>query len=236
MAAGGRAFYAVDSIEDLNAKWPQFLATKPDFVKIYLLNSERYLVEDSSPKSEGLRPELAGSVGRLAQAPHLRAGAHVNDATDYHNPLAAGVKFMMHLPGSFLESPHRPGDYSIAATDIRQTAKSGVYVVATASLLDRKKFPELTEIQNANLRALKNAGVRILLGSDDGPGLGFKTELRHLEETGVFSNLELLQIACMQTPQAIFPGRKIGLLKDGYEASFLVLAEDPLKDLKATEK
>jgi imidazolonepropionase-like amidohydrolase len=232
----GRAFYAVDSPEDVRAKWQAFVATNPGFVKIYLLNSERYLLPDSSAKSEGLRPDLAHAVVLLARAAHLRVGAHVNDADDYHNALAAGVQFMMHLPGSFLESPHSSGDYAIAPADIRETAKSGVYVVATASLLDRKKFPELAEIQDANLRALKRAGVNLLLGSDDGPGRGFQTEFQYLAETGVFSNLELLQMACARTPQAIFPGRKIGLLKDGYEASFLVLAEDPLKNLSAAGK
>jgi imidazolonepropionase-like amidohydrolase len=33
------------------------------------------------------------------------------------------------------------------------------------------------------------------------------------------------------TPRAIFPGRRIGALADGYEASFLALAGDPLEDL-----
>ena len=32
------------------------------------------------------------------------------------------------------------------------------------------------------------------------------------------------------TPHMIFPERKIGHLKEGYEASFLVLAGNPLED------
>jgi hypothetical protein len=36
------------------------------------------------------------------------------------------------------------------------------------------------------------------------------------------------------TPRAIFPGRKIGALQDGYEASFLGLGGDPLADFAAT--
>jgi imidazolonepropionase-like amidohydrolase len=41
---------------------------------------------------------------------------------------------------------------------------------------------------------------------------------------------------CETTSEAIFPGRKIGRLKDGYEANFLVLAGDPLKDFANTGK
>lgn len=36
------------------------------------------------------------------------------------------------------------------------------------------------------------------------------------------------------TPRAIFPGRIIGALRPGYEASFLVLAGDPLTDFGNT--
>jgi imidazolonepropionase-like amidohydrolase len=36
------------------------------------------------------------------------------------------------------------------------------------------------------------------------------------------------------TPRAIFPKRSIGELRDGYEASFLVLRADPLADIAAT--
>jgi imidazolonepropionase-like amidohydrolase len=36
------------------------------------------------------------------------------------------------------------------------------------------------------------------------------------------------------TPRANFPERRIGALEEGYEASFLVLREDPLADMSAT--
>ena len=35
-----------------------------------------------------------------------------------------------------------------------------------------------------------------------------------------------------ETAQAIFPGRKIGVLSEGYEASFLALQANPLDDLE----
>ena len=50
------------------------------------------------------------------------------------------------------------------------------------------------------------------------------------------SNAELLNIWCTSTVQTIFPRRKLGELKEGYEASFLVLSADPIKDFSAIEK
>ena len=41
---------------------------------------------------------------------------------------------------------------------------------------------------------------------------------------------------CEATPATIFPTRKIGHLKEGYEASFLVLSGNPLLDFKNAQK
>jgi imidazolonepropionase-like amidohydrolase len=45
-----------------------------------------------------------------------------------------------------------------------------------------------------------------------------------------------LKIWCENTPATIFPKRRIGYLKEGYEASFLVLAGNPLEDFNHTGK
>ncbi len=52
----------------------------------------------------------------------------------------------------------------------------------------------------------------------------------HIASLSVFTKLELLKIWSEATPQTIFPNRKIGFLKDGYEASFLVLGGNPLEN------
>jgi len=43
-------------------------------------------------------------------------------------------------------------------------------------------------------------------------------------------NRTLLEMWCDTTAQTIFPKRKIGKLQEGYEANFLALEGDPLKD------
>jgi len=45
----------------------------------------------------------------------------------------------------------------------------------------------------------------------------------------------ILKIWCEDTPRTIFPNRKLGLLAEGYEASFLVLDGDPLADFEQTK-
>jgi imidazolonepropionase-like amidohydrolase len=60
------------------------------------------------------------------------------------------------------------------------------------------------------------------------------TEIAALARSGLFTNLELLRLWSIETPRAIFPKRKLGAFDDGYEASFVVLREDPLLDIRAT--
>ena len=43
----------------------------------------------------------------------------------------------------------------------------------------------------------------------------------------------LLRLWTTTTPQAVFPDRRIGRLDAGYEASFLVLEDNPLEDFGA---
>jgi imidazolonepropionase-like amidohydrolase len=87
--------------------------------------------------------------------------------------------------------------------------------------------------QAPNLRLLKQAGVRIVIGSDD-PADTTSAEVAHLRRLGVFSDEELLSMWTEETPRTIFPARKIGSLEEGYEASFLALEGDPLADWTAT--
>ena len=57
-----------------------------------------------------------------------------------------------------------------------------------------------------------------------------------LYDPGIFNNLELLKVWCETTPLTTFPKRKIGYLKKGYEASFLVVNSNPLIDINGTRQ
>jgi imidazolonepropionase-like amidohydrolase len=46
----------------------------------------------------------------------------------------------------------------------------------------------------------------------------------------MIDNLGLLRMWSYTTPRSIFPDRQIGALDEGFEASFVALEGDPLKD------
>jgi imidazolonepropionase-like amidohydrolase len=245
-------FRTIDSVADIDRKWPQFLSTKPDFVKLIFVYSELYQSSDGGEKSMGLRPDLAAEIVQRANAAGLRTGAHIEDAADFHNALVAGVEVIMHLP-AFPDPLDRQAAYqnksnweerfTIPASDIELAAKRDVTVVMTSAALSAENFEKpnpltalnenekrFRKIMTQNIRHLKDAGIRLAVGSDTMPGAGVLGEIDFLKDTDIFSNLELLKMWSEATPKTIFPKRKIGALKDGHEANFLVLEGNPIQD------
>ena len=80
-----------------------------------------------------------------------------------------------------------------------------------------------------NLEILKEADVAIAIGSDRYSETAV-AEAIALDSLDVFSKGELLRMWCDTSARTIFPTRKIGVLRDGYEASFLVLNGNPIAD------
>ena len=245
-------FRTIDSVADIDRKWPQFLSTKPDFVKLIFVYSELYQSSDGGEKSMGLRPDLAAEIVHRANAAGLRTGAHIEDAADLHNALVAGVEVIMHLPAfpypldrqaAYRNKSNWEERFAIPGSDIELAARRDVTVVMTAAALSAENFEKpnpltalnenekrFRKIMTQNIRHLKDAGVRLAVGSDTMPGAGVLAEIDFLKDTDVFSNLELLKMWSETTPKTIFPKRKIGALKDGYEANFLVLEGNPIQD------
>jgi len=252
----GRFFNSVDSKADLDRIWQKYLATKPDFVKLVLVFSEFY--RTGKGKSLGLRPDVAKEIVHRAQQAGLRSGAHIESAVDFHNAIAAGVDAVMHLPcfpdpidrqAAYADKADWEQRYTIPDADIELAKERGVTVVTTAAACSAENFEKPTtlaemtdnerrfrKITIQNLRHLKDAGVALAIGSDTTPGAGVLTEINFLHETGVFSNLELLKVWSETTPKVIFPQRKVGALKEGYEANFLVLEGNPIEDFSTVQK
>src|SRR5215469_4365080 len=251
-------FRMIDSVADIDREWPQFLSTKPDFVKLIFVFSELYQSNDGSEKSMGLRPELAAELVHRAKTAGLRTGAHIEDAADFHNAVAAGVDMVMHLPAfpdpldrqaAYRNKANWEERYTISASDIELAAKRDVTVVTTAAALSAENFENpnpltalnqnerrFRKIMIQNLRHLKDAGVRLAVGSDTMPGAGVLREIDFLKDSDVFSNLELLKMWSETTPRAIFPQRKIGALREGYEANFLVFEGNPIQDFRNVKR
>jgi hypothetical protein len=236
----GEAYWEIGSIADLEAKWPKILAGKPDLIKIYLGGSEHFksATAEDPQLGKGLDPELVAPIVILAHAAVLKVAAHIDTAADFHVALVGGVDEMGHMPGYGLTAKEDPSPFRLSDADIALCAKRHVKVQPTASLAFYDGVPPADlaarkASQIDNLRRLKAAGVELLVGTDN-YGKDSLKEANYLQALGVFNNLEVLRMWAVATPKDVFPRRKIGELKSGYEASFLVLESDPLKDWSAT--
>ncbi len=243
-AEGEGAFYfTVADEEELDRKWDAILEGDPDFLKTYLLYSEEYERRRDDPAFigwRGLDPALLPEIVRRAHEAGLRVSTHVETATDFRHALLAGVDEINHMPG-FRGDPEvrlpDPAVYEIPEEDARLAALLGTVVVTTVggireidplgpdSLL-RRRFDRL---HARNLRLLREHGVRLAIGSDD-YGDTSVGEAMYLHGLGIMDDRALLGLWAEATPQAILPGRRVGCLREGCEASFLVLGGDPLED------
>ena len=137
-------------------RWPDILAGKPDFLKIYLERSEHHTARRNDAASygkRGLDPTLVSAIVERAHAAGLRVAAHVTSRYDFRATLEADVD-----------------------------------------------------------------------------------EIQRLAALRVFGRSELLRMLVIDTPRWISPTRNLGTLNHGSEASFVVLAANPLEELEALKQ
>ena len=227
---------------DLARKWPSILAGKPDFIKVMMLYSDEYekrLNDTTFFNWRGIDPKLVPEIVKRAHGAGLRVMAHVETAADFRNALRAGVDQIGHTPG-FRGNEQRklPSlvPYEISDEDADRAARQKTYVVTTLGGIaepqngvDSVMRRRADSLFTRNLRMLKKHGVRVIVGSDSYRNTSVP-EAVYLASLGVYGNAELLRLWSETTPQAIFPNRRIGRLAPGYEASFLVLGQDPIAD------
>jgi imidazolonepropionase-like amidohydrolase len=115
--------------------------------------------------------------------------------------------------------------------DALTAADQKVFVITTTlKEADDPDAGKYREVYRHNLNLLAQHSVRMGIGTDSRGNA--PAEAVYLNSLGVFDNRAVLQMLSKATAQGIFPGRKIGELRDGYEATFLALDNDPLVDLK----
>ncbi|MEE8371806.1 MAG: amidohydrolase family protein [Sphingomonadales bacterium] len=228
------AYFEIADAAELERKWPLLVADRPDFIKVFLQYSEEYEARKADPAffgNRGFDPKLLPRVVELARKEGLRVSVHTTTAHDFHVAAEAGVFEIAHLPGYM--SPQL-----ISEEDARIAAEKGIVVTTTARLArsisgKKENFPAIQEAQKANLQRLKDAGVKLAIGSDSWADSSH-LELAYLRSLDVFSIPELLKMWTVNCPRSVFPERRIGALAPGYEASFLALGGNPLKDFGAT--
>ena len=183
-------------------------------------------------------------IAELSQKNSIRLIAHVETVSDFEIALKYNIKYFAHMPGygggigdkeleelvipdSLLQ---KAGTNEVVITPTVSFAKYYAYrwdgsKMSLDSLLLKKKY----EFLRKQLIRFKEANITIALGADQGlTTLG--EEINDIKQINAFSSLELLNILT-STPKTIFPDRKIGELKNGYEATFLVLNDNPLENM-----
>lgn len=223
-----QAYFIIDTEKDLDQKWPVIMAEQPDFIKTYLEYSEEFEKRKADPAfygKRGLDPRLLPRIVQKAHAEGLRVVVHINTAADFRNAISAGVDEIAHLP---LER--------LTEADVKAAATRGLTVVTTTmSHRPTGHVKDIDDVHRHNINLLMRAGVRLAVGTDDNSRTVI-AEAENLHRLGVFDNLTLLKLMAEVTPQTIFPGRKIGYLREGYEASFLVLNGNPVADFANIRK
>ena len=248
--AEGSFYFIIDNLADLDRKWEKILLGKPDFIKTYLQYSEEYEKRKGDNTYfdwRGLNPALLPEIVRRAHQAGLRVSTHAETATDFHNALVAGVDEINHTPGLRPDkgdwTKYDPSRFWISEADARLAGRNRVVVVTTLVFaidhaLQKKEgepFEEIRALLLHNLQILRNHKVHIAIGSDSYRQTSL-AEALNLQKLAAFDNRTLLKLWCEDTATAIFPNRKIGHLKEGYEASFLVLKGDPIQDFTNVQR
>jgi imidazolonepropionase-like amidohydrolase len=94
------------------------------------------------------------------------------------------------------------------------------------------------EMAKVNLKRLKDAGVRIAMGTDSGPAGRFQGYFEHLEleymTSAGLTPMQVLVAATSDAARCMSVGDRLGSLRPGFDADFLVLARNPLDDIRNT--
>jgi hypothetical protein len=217
------AYFVADDAAALALKWPRILAGRPDFLKAYLETSEEHARRARDPAfhgKRGLDPLLLPEIVARGHAAGLRVAVHVRTRHDFRVAVDAGADWIAHLP---LER--------ITPEDAEQARARGTLVVTTVlSHRPLDGVQDVMAIHAHNLPLLRDAGVRLALGVDDG-NRSVLDELDAVAALGVFPAERLVERHVGDTPRAIFPARALGRLADVCEARFVTLEGDPLEDL-----
>jgi hypothetical protein len=232
------AYWFMDSIKDVDDKWVSYLKTNPDLVKVYLMNAKNN--DNQDPKS--LSESAVKHIVEKAKKAGLRVVAHIETFDDLKIGLRCGISIYGHLPHynvNFLKEI--PTEIEFLESEKALIKTLNPIITPTLSFneefsmvrneknnyqgeMDTVSFNRSLTFQKRTIQKLTENGFRFAIGSDRD---SFLPELSYWFKYNIFSKKNILTIATKTTPQLIFPNRKIGEIKAGYEGSFLVLNGNP---------
>lgn len=233
-----KAFWAIDSLADLDSKWPKIAESRPKLIKVIVVDDAHAAAQRKDSSSYGFRgmsTALLPEVVERAHAIGARVAAHVDSADDIARVVASGVDIVAHL-NTRIPKGLTAGDLRLEDATIAEMKRRGTLIIPTVAVTRYylKAHPEdraaLMAVIGDNLARLKAAEVPMLTGSDLFDG-SVVDEIEAMNVTRVFGVGELLRLATRTTPQAIFPERRIGIFAEGAETSLVAYDADPIRDL-----
>ena len=223
----GNAYWFVDSKETLNRDWEKIKTQKPGVISIYLLDSEA----NGGKESGGLSADAAKAIVKKAHKSGLRVVAHIASPSDLRLGLKLEVDGFANLPGHNWDGVGDSTRYELSDDDLKKLAKKKTPVTPLFSHAQAASSIAIVQRWQAKtLNRLFNNGVNVVIGSDD-PQRTIRAELNYWNSLPGLNTPAVLKVLCENTPRAIFPGRKIGKIEEGYEANFLALSDNPLQNL-----
>lgn len=238
------AYFEAPTVADVEAKWDAFLSHEPDVVKVYLIDvageGEARGGMTGLATGRGLAPDVLREVVRRADAAGLRVFAHVQTAADVQLAVSSGVDGFAHLPG-YRDAERELEISALLDSLVREAGRRGLTftptsIVSAAYNADRPaRQARARDLHRRTLQRLRAAGARVALGADRWNETS-AAEAAFFVEHAFFGPAIVLDLWTRVTPQVVFPGRAIGRLRDGFEASLLALDCDPAADWSCTSQ
>jgi cytosine/adenosine deaminase-related metal-dependent hydrolase len=128
--------------------------------------------------------------------------------------------------------------------DFSDPELSSFLAPSTVGLLERRHrnwaaqawTGELLQVMLANVPAARDAGVRVVAGTDWQPAyLALHWELALLVEAGL-SPLEALRAATLDAARTLGADGRLGVIEEGAVADLVVLDADPLQNIRNTQR
>lgn len=227
--AMGDAYWFIDNKEALSANWDKIKAQKPGVIAIRLLDAEK----SGGKEGKGLTPDVAKMIIKKAHKADLKVYARVENIADVRLAVKLGVDGIANLPGIVQQIDQTSAANSeLTDDDIKLLAKKQTVIIPLFAHAQQTgpASAKMMEMQRKTLKRMFDAGVNVCVGSDD-PQRTTRLEINYWHGLGDVDYAKMLNVLCERTPRAIFPERKIGKIENGYEASFLVLDDNPVNNI-----
>lgn len=213
----GKAFHLASNAQEARTAVARVKANGASLIKLYLLD------HDKAGGGDGLSGEAFDAAVAEARRLGLVPVVHIESAADFHRAVAAKAHALVHMP-YVIDKDRDASELLITAADARAAAAAGVSVIPTVTvahmIYDGAALRAMQDVQRHNLGLLRSAGVKIGLGADQW-ALTIHDEMAFMRALAVFDAAEIVTMATTHGAEIAFPGRKIGKIAPGYEASFV---------------